>query len=175
MIDVDAIAQQLGPAVAARGLELYDVELSGSGRARVLRVLVDRDGGVDLDAIAEATQAISPLLDEPPLDAVISGPYALEVSSPGVERPLRRPAQYVRAVGETVSVKVSGSDEHGPRRVRGVVASADDTGVELTFDGATERFRYDEITQARTVFEWGEESRRTEKSKPTPKREPVRR
>ena len=63
MVDVDTIAQALAPAVSELGLELYDVDVSGSGRARILRVMVDRDGGVDLDAIADATQAVSPLLD----------------------------------------------------------------------------------------------------------------
>lgn len=175
MVDVDTIAQALAPAVADLGLELYDVELSGSGRARILRVMVDREGGVDLDAIADATQAVSPLLDSPPLDAVMAGPYALEVSSPGLERPLRTPAHFTRAVGETVSVKTRAGDDHGARRVRGVVTSADDTGVELTLDdGTAERVAYDDVTQARTVFEWGKEPKRANKKKNS-NREPVRR
>jgi ribosome maturation factor RimP len=180
MVDVDTIAQALAPAVSALGLELYDVDLSGSGRARILRVMVDREGGVDLDAIADATQAVSPLLDAPPLDAVIAGPYALEVSSPGLERPLRTPAHYARAVGETVSVKSRAGAEHGARRVRGVVTAADDTGFELTLDdGTVERIAYDDVTQARTVFEWGNEPKRAttkqQHTKSKSKREPVRR
>ena len=119
MIDVDTIAQALAPAVSELGLDLYDVDVSGSGRARILRVMVDREGGVDLEAIADATQAVSPLLDAPPLDAVIAGPYALEVSSPGLERPLRTPAHFARAVGETISVKTRPADDHGgPARAR---------------------------------------------------------
>ena len=173
MIDVDMIVQQLAPAVAALGLDLYDVEVSGTGRARVLRVLVDRAGGVDLDAIADATQSISPLLDAPPLDAVIAGPYALEVSSPGLERPLRTPAHFAGAVGEIVSVKTRATDDHGARRVRGIVASADDTGVDLTVDGATERIAYDAITQARTVFEWESTSKKSTQRTTSP-REAVR-
>jgi ribosome maturation factor RimP len=167
MIDVETIVRELGPAVAALGLDLYDVEISGSGRARVLRVLVDRAGGVDLDVIADATQSISPLLDAAPLDAVIAGPYALEVSSPGLERPLRTPAHFARAVGEVVSVKTRATDDHAARRVRGTVESADDSGIDLTVDGATERIAYDAITQARTVFEW-------ESTSKSAKREPVR-
>ena len=159
MVDVDTIAQALAPAVSELGLDLYDVELSGSGRARILRVLVDREGGVDLDAIADATQAVSPLLDAPPLDAVIAGPYALEVSSPGLERPLRTPTHFARAVGETISVKTRAGDDHGARRVHGVVTAADATGFELALDdGTVERIAYDDVTQARTVFEWGSEA-----------------
>jgi ribosome maturation factor RimP len=175
MVDVDTIAQALAPAVSELGLDLYDVELSGSGRARILRVMVDRDGGVDLDAIADATTAVSPLLDTSPLDAVIAGPYALEVSSPGLERPLRTPAHFARAVGETISVKWRAGDDHGARRVRGVVAAADDAGFDLTLDdGSTEHIAYGDVTQARTVFEWGNEPKRS-KSKRATKREPVRR
>jgi ribosome maturation factor RimP len=171
MVDVDTLVQRLAPAVEGLGLELYDIDVSGSGRARILRVLIDRDGGIDLDAIADATQAISPLLDAPPLDAVIAGPYALEVSSPGLERPLRTPAHFRRAVGDTVSVKVRAVDDHGARRVRGVVAAADDTGFELTLDdGTSEHHGYGEVTQARTVFEWDKELKHAKS-----KREPVRR
>jgi ribosome maturation factor RimP len=166
MVDIDTIVQILAPAVSGLGLDLYDVEVSGSGRARVLRVLVDRDGGIDLDGIADATQSISPLLDAPPLDAVLAGPYALEVSSPGLERPLRTPAHYARAVGQTVSVKTRAGDDHGARRVRGVVAAADDRGFDLTVDdGTTERVGYGDVTQARTVFEWGSEPKRGKSKK----------
>jgi ribosome maturation factor RimP len=171
MVDVDTIAQALAPAVSDLGLDLYDVELSGNGRARILRVMVDREGGVDLDAIADATQAVSPLLDAPPLDAVIAGPYALEVSSPGLERPLRTPAHYARAVGETVSIKTRAADGHGAQRVRGVVTAADDAGLELTLDdGRVERIAYTDVTQARTVFEWGNEPKRGASDKKHTKR-----
>ena len=112
---VDTLASALVPELEPLGLELFDVQLTGSGRARVLQVLVDKDGGVDLEAITAATERISPVLDR--LD-VVSGPFALEVSSPGLERPLRRPEHYRRAIGETVSVKVrEGSAD--VRRVRG--------------------------------------------------------
>jgi ribosome maturation factor RimP len=175
MVDVDTIVQTLAPTVSRLGLELYDVELSGSGRARVLRVMVTRDGGVDLDAIADATQAVSPLLDVAPLDAAIAGPYALEVSSPGLERPLRTPAHFAGAVGEAVSVKIRASDDHGARRVHGVLTAADDSGFDLGLDdGTSERVLYGDVTQVRTVFEWRNEPPRG-KSKSAHKREPVRR
>jgi ribosome maturation factor RimP len=161
MVDVDAIVRSVEPAVTALGLELYDVELTGSGRARVVRVLVDREGGVDLDAVAAATEAVSPMLDAPPLDSVISGPYALEVSSPGLERPLRTPAHFARAQGETISVKTRAGDDHPARRVRGVVGDVDGSGFDLTQDdGTTEHLAYADVAQARTVFEWGPQPKR---------------
>ena len=175
MIDVDMIVRTLAPAVSELGLDLYDVQVSGSGRARILRVMVDREGGVDLEAIADATQAVSPLLDAPPLDAVIAGPYALEMSSPGLERPLRTPAHFARALGDTVSVKTGG------QRVRGVITAVDDAGLDLLLDdGSTEHVAYSDIAQARTVFEWSGEQKRTKSKnarsqKATSSMEPVRR
>lgn len=154
MTDISTIVDAVSPLVAARGLELYDVEVHGTGSARVLRVLVTTStgsGGLDLDAIAACTEAISPVLDEPPVATSIQGPYALEVSSPGLERPLRTAEHFRGAVGELISVK------HGDAgRERGTILSADDTGFELEgTDGTTHRVAYDDVVQARTVFEWG--------------------
>jgi ribosome maturation factor RimP len=150
---VQQIADAVAPVVAELGLSLYDVELTGSGRARILRVMIDRPTGIDLEAIAAATEAVSPLLDQPPVDALLKGSYSLEVSSPGLERPLRTPAHFARAVGETISVK---APERG--RLRGVVQSAGDDSFTLLADDGTEHtIAYAEVVQARTVFEWGPE------------------
>jgi ribosome maturation factor RimP len=147
----ETIAAAIVPVLADMGLELYDTELSASGRTRTLRVLVDRDGGVDLDAITEATQRISPVVDA---DEKLRGPFTLEVSSPGLERPLRRPDHFRRAGGDTVSVKIRDAAGHA-RRLRGRLLDADDDGVTIETDETTERLAYDQITQARTVFEFG--------------------
>jgi ribosome maturation factor RimP len=150
MSDVAVIVDAVEPVVSALGLELYDVEVSGSGRATVVRVLIDRAGGIDLDAVGRASEAISPVLDGDRVARALPGPYSLEVSSPGLERPLRKPEHYRRAVGTAVSVKTAG------RRVRGVVSDADDDGFDLTLDdGTRERISYTDVVQARTVFEWG--------------------
>ena len=95
----ERLAAILEPVVRDLGLELYDVEVGGSNRARTLRVLVDRDGGVDLEAITSATEALAPVLDQnPDVAAALPGSYLLEVSSPGLERPLRTPAHFRRAL-----------------------------------------------------------------------------
>jgi ribosome maturation factor RimP len=186
MVDIETVVRSVEPVVGALGLSLYDVEVSGSGRARVLRVLVDKPGGIDLDGIAAATEAISPALDRPPLDTVLPGPYALEVSSPGLERPLRTPAHFADAVGETISVKTRAGDDRPARRARGVLSGAGESGFDLTLDdGGTEHLDYGDVAQARTVFEWGPQPKRgrTKKTNRSPKassmnatsqREPVR-
>jgi ribosome maturation factor RimP len=154
-----ALAPVLGPALEALGLELFDVEIAGSGRARTLRIFVDRpagvDGAVDLEAITAATEALSPLLDhDAAAAALLPGAYTLEVSSPGLERPLRTPAHFRRAVGSPISIKSLASDS-SPVRRRAVLLAADDSGVTVDVDGVTEHLIYDDILQARTVFEWG--------------------
>ena len=96
----DRLLPVLEPVVSGLGLELYDIDINGSGRGRTLRVLIDRDGGVDLEAITSVTQALAPVLDvDPAVSAVLPGAYLLEVSSPGLERPLRTPAHYRHAIG----------------------------------------------------------------------------
>ena len=151
MADQNAVRAAAEPVLSSLGLELVDVEIVGSGRARTLRLTVDREGGVDLDTLAEANR---PVVDA--LDAVeaLSGPYTLELSSPGLERPLRRPAEFRRFVGTTISVK-SHDVVAGSRRHRGLLAEADDDGIALEVDGEHRRFPYDAIASARTVFEWG--------------------
>ena len=94
-----------------------------------------------------------------PAARALGGPYTLEVSSPGLERTLRTPAHFQRAIGTTVSVKTRGSETEGPQRRRGVVAAADDSGFELDIDGTRERLAYDDVVQTRTVFEWGAEQK----------------
>lgn len=126
------------------GVELVDVELKG----HTLCVFVDRpEGGIDLDALTDATQLVSRVLDE---HDPVPGRYTLEVSSPGVERPLRTPAQFRRFVGTTVSVRTHGNVE-GERRVEGELTSADDDGIVVN----QRALSYGDIERARTVFTWG--------------------
>ena len=110
------IRDLVGPVVDALGCRLYDVEVAGSGRQRTVRVLVDRDGGVDLDTVTAATHAISPALDD--ADG-LAGPFLLEVSSPGLERPLRRREHY-DARGRRDWSRSGITPTAGPQRVRGV-------------------------------------------------------
>ena len=141
----------LAPAVAPLGLELVDVEL----RPGTVKVVVDRPGGADLEVIARATTTVSALLDHH--DPMPGKRYTLEVSSPGVERPLRRAEDYVRAVGETVTVRTTTGGE-GERRVRGCLVAADGEGFVLEADDLPDggrRFSYRDVERARTVFEWG--------------------
>jgi ribosome maturation factor RimP len=149
----ERVADAVAPAIERLGLLLHDVEYTGTS----LRVLVDRDGGpesggIDVDALTDATRAVSKVLDE--LDP-IAVHYTLEVSSPGLERPLRTAAHFRRAVDTEVTVKTLPGVE-GERRFTGVVAEADDDAVTVRLDDGTTRvLRYGEIERARTTFAWG--------------------
>jgi ribosome maturation factor RimP len=145
---VDDIREIVEPVVTAAGLELWDVEL-GAG---LVRILVDRPGGVDLDTIGEVTERISSALDDH--DDGPGGRYVLEVSSPGVERALRTPDQFRRFVGTLISVKTTEAVE-GSRRFRGVLLDADGGAITLDSEESRQTIAYDQIQTAHTVLVWG--------------------
>lgn len=146
---VDRVRDIVAPLLAGTAVELVEVEHLGG----VLRITVDRPGGVDLDAIAQVTRTVSRALDDAD---PLPGRYTLEVSSPGLERPLRTPDQFRRAVGSSVVVKAT-ADIDGDRRLQGVLVAVDDEGVTLRDSEAlVERhLRHDQIERARTTFAWG--------------------
>lgn len=133
----------VGPVVAAEGLELFDVRLAGGS----LQVFVDRPGaGVDLETVSRVTRLVSALLDE---HDPLPGRYTLEVSSPGLERRLRRPDHFSRYVGSEVKVKLR-AGAAGERRAAGRLEAADAEGIVV----AGRRLAYADIESARTVFDW---------------------
>lgn len=158
MSTVQRVREIVAPLVEAAGLQIYDIELAGG----VLQVLVDRPGGADIDAISKLARAISRALDE---HDPIAGEFALEVSSPGLERPLRTPEHFSAAVGATVKVKTRPGTE-GDRRVEGTITAADHLQVTVRdADGVDHPVAYDDIERARTTFEWGAASKTERKAK----------
>lgn len=141
----------IGPVVEAAGMELVDVTFRREHGGKVLRVLIDREEGVDLDAISSVSGRVSRRLD---LEGFDPGPYSLEVSSPGVERPLRRPGDFAKRVGEKVKVKTHEPIEGG-RSHTGTIVAADEEQVTVATDAGERRLPYPAIASARTVFEWG--------------------
>lgn len=150
--------RDLAESVAARrDLRLWDVELGGGRGSSVVRVYVDRDEGVDLDTVAEISQELSRGLD---LRDPIPGRYVLEVSSPGLERTLKRPEHFSASVGKRVTMKTRRPLHGGGHRIDGLIRSADAASVQIELDGAGDdgepkvEVPYDEVRMARTVFEW---------------------
>jgi len=134
-----ALAQRLAPVVGSSGYDLEDLVVTSAGRRTLVRLLVDKDGGVTLDECAELSRSVSAVLDVD--DAVLgSAPYTLEVSSPGVSRPLTLPRHWRRNVGRLVRVvradgaavlgRLTGSDETSAS-----LRLEDGTDLVLPFDG----------------------------------------
>jgi ribosome maturation factor RimP len=177
-MDLESIREFVAPITASLGLDLYDVELTGVGRARAVRVVVERRGaagkearGIDLDTISDATRVIAPALTA---SGMLRDTDVLEVSSPGLERALRRPEHFRTALGSLVSVKHLREGE--TLRDRGTIVAVDDEGIELAPDDSVSntvaadtpnaRIAYAEIVACRTVFEWGPAPRPGRGSKP---------
>ena len=147
------VATLAGPIAARLGLEVVDVELVGTGRHQTLRVLVDRDGGAGVEDCARVSEALSRELD---LYDLLADSYMLEVASPGLDRPLRRAADFVRFSGRTVAI-TSATPIEGQRRFRGRLLGLVDGRVAIRLeDGREIRLALDEIALARLVVEMAE-------------------
>ncbi|MBU1226465.1 MAG: ribosome maturation factor RimP [Actinobacteria bacterium] len=146
----EALRNVVETYLAAEEVELDDLTLGGGGTGRVLKVVVDAEGGLGLDRIADLSRGLARLLDE---DETITGSYTLEVTSPGLERKLTRPAHYRKSVGREVVIAtrepVAGHNSH-----RGLLESVADGGVIVRVDGEARQIAFDEVTRAQTVFRW---------------------
>lgn len=144
----------LDPEAARNGYELVAVEQSGGRGTPVIRVLLDREGGIDLEALTAANRWIAEVIDEEP---ALVGSYTLEVSSPGVDRPLRKPRDFQRFAGETATVKTLSAGRRGT--FTGRISAANGESVTLDVGGEVHRIRYAEITKARLkgVVDFGTE------------------
>jgi ribosome maturation factor RimP len=126
----ERVTRAVAPAVAAAGLDLEDVQVAAAGRRRVVTVVVDTEGGVALDSLAAVSQALSDALDSS--DALGAQPYVLEVTSPGVDRPLTQPRHWRRNIGRLVEVTLADGS-----RVAARIEAVDDAGVEVVVERQT--------------------------------------
>jgi ribosome maturation factor RimP len=144
------VRELVAPIASDLGLDLYDVEHRGGTLRVTLDTPAGSPGGVTLDDLALASRLVSRELDH---HDPVPGRYTLEVTSPGVERPLRTPDHYRRVVGKVVAIRRADVG-HDERRLTGTLVAADDATVTVRV-GADERtVRYDQIDRAKTVFEW---------------------
>jgi ribosome maturation factor RimP len=142
------LTEVIAPVTDEAGFDLERVSVSRVGRRHRVQVVVDRDQGVGLDAIADVSHAVSRALDAADESgaAVVPGEYVLEVSSPGVDRPLTEPRHWRRNVGRLVTVRLATG-----RSVTGRIAATTDEGVVLEVDPATPEPRRAGAAPARTV------------------------
>ncbi|TDD53759.1 ribosome maturation factor RimP [Kribbella antibiotica] len=145
--DTTSLENFLQTIVAQFGCDLESVDLAPAGKRRLLRVLVDRDGGINLDDIAEVTRAISKALDA---DEIMgNGAYTLEVSSPGIDRPLTLPRHWRRNVTRLVAVTL-----HSGHKLTGRIESASEEAAELDVKGQHRTVVYSDVEKAKVQIEF---------------------
>ncbi|MEV0152259.1 ribosome maturation factor RimP [Micromonospora sp. NPDC050686] len=156
------LREVIEPVVAEAGYDLEDLSVSRAGRRHVVRVIVDADGGINLDAVADVSRAVSAALDaaEEAGGDLVAGEYQLEVSSPGVDRPLTLPRHWRRNVGRLVKVTVRGAAglpeqrAAGDRQLTGRVVEADDERVVLETDSGRAGHPYAALGPGRVQVEF---------------------
>jgi ribosome maturation factor RimP len=142
-----SLEEDIKKMVESVGANLYDIQTLNENNETIYRVsIIDKDGKTDINKCVEITHLLSPLLDvNPP----ISGEYRLEVSSPGIERKIKKPHQYTLSKGENVELKLFSTE-----RVKGVLKDFKDNKVILETEFGLEEFDLDDISSAKTYFEW---------------------
>lgn len=144
---VARIENELTRPLSDLGFDIEAIEITPAGKRRVLRIAVDKDGGVTMDDVADATRAVSAVLDDS--DVMGAMAYTLEVTSRGVDRPLTAPRHWRRNADRLVKANLSDGGE-----VTGRIGESDDTGVVLRVDGADRRLEYAEIAKAVVQIEF---------------------
>lgn len=150
--EIDRVHALVAPIAADLQLDVYDIERRGATMRITLDTPPGSEAGINLDSLSLATRLISRELDH---EDPIAGHYTLEVTSPGLERQLRTPAHFQREVGKTITIRLR-DPLADPRRLQGVLTSADERSATLLLDDGTERpVAITDVDKARTVFEWG--------------------
>ncbi|GAA1925064.1 ribosome maturation factor RimP [Nocardioides lentus] len=137
--------------VAALGLDLEAVELSAAGKRSVLRVAIDKDGGITMDDVADATREVSRVLDES--DVMGERAYTLEVTSRGVDRPLTEPRHWRRNRDRLVAVT-----PHEGEKLTGRITEAGESSATLDVDGTSREVAYDQVARAVVQVEFNRTS-----------------
>jgi len=144
--------QELAARVAgAHGLDVLELALRRQGRSRVLSVVLDSDDGVDADAVERVTKELSLELDEAD---PLPGSYILEVTTPGLDRPLRTGRDFRRQRGHEVQILREASGEQPRAQLRGVVVAADDQVVTLEVGGSQVRVPLSDVVRGKVVLPW---------------------
>lgn len=141
----------LEPGARALGYEILAVELSGRGSSTVLRVYIDGPEGVTVDDCAKVSNQLSAILD---VEDPIPDAYTLEVSSPGLDRPLSKRSHFEAVLGQQIKVQTYGYVQ-GRRRFTGLLTEVGDRALTIEVDGETYELPWSEIGKARLVPDYG--------------------
>jgi len=140
------LEDEIAQIIDSYGAKFYDSEIVNENGRDIYRIYITKDGGVDLDICAKISNDISPLLD---INSPLSGAYYLEVSSPGIERKLKKPSHFQNSIGELVKFKTVDGD-----KLKGVIDSADNSSVTIKVKDDKRVYKYSDILKAKTYFDW---------------------
>lgn len=136
------------PEIVEQGYELVEVEITGEGGVRILRIYIDKDsGGIRHEDCASVSQLLNPLLDA---DDFISENYILEVSSPGIDRPVRKPEDFTRFSGESIQLSTH-SPVDGRKKFSGVLRGFDDGLIQVDCDGTLYEIHAENLRKANLI------------------------
>jgi ribosome maturation factor RimP len=140
------LSETLEAILEDNGVKLYDMELTEENDQKIFRVYITSDETITLDKCADISHIISPIID---LNPPTNDTYFLEVSSPGIERALKKPKHFINSIGETIKLKTNSS-----KKIIAKLVNADEDGITLEYNGKKESLKYSDINKARTYFEW---------------------
>lgn len=140
------IRDNIEKVVESLGASLYDIEVVSEFDETIFRIMITKQGGVNLDDCAQISRELSPFLDvNPPME----NEYRLEVSSPGIERKLMNPKHFIQSIGEKVKLKIADVGQ-----IIGLLKDANEKEIVIEVNDETKTFTYPQINKARTYFEW---------------------
>lgn len=147
----EKVEKLVEPIIEKIGYELYDVEYAKEGKNYFLRIFIDNEKGIDLNDCEKVNDAITDILDE---ENYIKEQYFLEVSSPGIERVLRKDKHLEQNIGEQINIKLFKKDENGKKEYLGKLKEFDDLKIVIEQDENEIQVERKNISQIKTVYNW---------------------
>lgn len=147
----EKVEKLLRPIIEKEGYELYDVEYSKEGKNYFLRIFIDNEKGIDLNDCEKVNDAITDILDE---ENYIKEQYFLEVSSPGIERILRKDKHLEQNIGKQINVKLFKKDENGKKEYLGILKKFDEQNINMEQEEQEIKIERKNIAQVKTVYNW---------------------
>lgn len=147
----EKVEKLLKPIIEKEGYELYDVEYAKEGKNYFLRIFIDNENGIDLNDCEKVNDAITDILDEA---NYIKEQYFLEVSSPGIERILRKEKHLQKNIGQEISINLFKKDENGNKEYIGILESFDENNLKIKQGDNEIEIQRKNISQIKTVYNW---------------------
>lgn len=147
----EKVEKLLEPIIEKIGYELYDVEYAKEGKNYFLRIFIDNEKGIDLNDCEKVNNEITEILDK---EDYIKEQYFLEVSSPGIERILRKDKHLQQNIGEQVNIKLFKKDENGAKEYIGELKQFDEQNIIISQEKKEVKIERKNIAQIKTIYNW---------------------